>query len=357
MPRIAYRLLAHPGSGFHLGREGLEQETSSDSFASDSLFSAIVSVIAELYGADAVQQFVTDVREQGALRLSSAFPMIGDIPLFPLPRLRINLTETDKTLNIGKTLKKIRYVSASVLLRLLERSEMNDWLPSKGSANKGLLLNGGSVWIAKTDEPKLPQLESLYGEPQYWNVGTVPRVTLDRVSSASTVYQVGRTVFAEGCGLWFMADIVPQYADLLEEIVAHLGDVGIGGERSAGYGKFDASTFDAPKLPTVENAPLGMLLSRYHPQTPELEGGVLGEGAAYDLVDIGGWLGSVGYAAQRRQRVRMLEAGSVISLHGGVPLGQIPDVRPQYPSAKFPHPIYRSGIGLLIGCREEVPHE
>jgi CRISPR-associated protein Csm4 len=354
MPRVAYRMLTRPGGGFHLGREGLAQETSADSFPSDSLFAALVAATVEFYGADAAAQFVADVTKHDALRLSSAFPILGELPLLPLPRLQVNLDFEGRTDNVGKRLKKISYVSPDILNLILRNVKMDDWLPSNAEeVNNGLLLNGGAVWMTVAERDLLPEITTPNGTGKYWTTGTVPRVTVDRVSNASNVYQTGRTVFADGCGLWFVAEVADAYADTLDVLVHLLGDSGIGGERSSGYGTFTPEQIPAPDLPPAHTA-RAMTLGRYHPTRTELEAGVLGAGASYELVDVGGWLGATVHAAQRRQRVRMIEAGSVLDTTNGVPVGQIRDVRPVYPTepAPFPHPIYRSGISLFIGVPE-----
>jgi len=92
-----------------------------------------------------------------------------------------------------------------------------------------------------------------------------------------------------------------------------------------------------------------MTLSRYNPTKDEIDGGVLHEGASYELVDVGGWLASPDGPAQRRKRVRMIEAGSV--LVAPVPVvGQIVNVCPEYEQSVAPqHPVWRSGIALTVG--------
>ncbi len=94
-----------------------------------------------------------------------------------------------------------------------------------------------------------------------------------------------------------------------------------------------------------------MTLGRYNPTEEELKAGVLGEGASYELVDVGGWLISPDGPAQRRKRVRMIEAGSVLMQPDGMTVtGRIVDVRPEYEQEGGPeHPVYRSGIALTVG--------
>jgi CRISPR-associated protein Csm4 len=352
MPRLSYRLLPSPGGGFHLGREGLEQETSSDTFPSDSLFSAVVATVAQVYGEEAVETLVAAVQHEGVLRLSSAFPILGSLPLFPLPRLRVNLTDYQP--KHGKRLKKVRYVSLGVLNRLVREAPMDAWLPVDNAPSQGILLNGGNVWVAAEEQSQLPDAArnvslDVLMEMRFWNVGVVPRVTIDRATNASSIFQVGRTVFSADCGLWFMADVADTYENVLDTVIHMLGDSGIGGERSAGYGKFSPELIPSPALDDPSRTNRVLALSRYHPRLDELEAGVLTGDIAYDLVDVGGWLHSAGHKAQRRQRVRMIESGSVLNGAYGIPVGQLQDVRPTYEGAAFPHSVYRSGIAMFAG--------
>jgi hypothetical protein len=68
------------------------------------------------------------------------------------------------------------------------------------------------------------------------------------------------------------------------------------------------------------------------------------------LAPVAGWLRSPDGAAQRRKRVMMIEAGSVI--HQREPLsGDLADVTPEFknPAGQLPHRVYRSGLALTIG--------
>jgi CRISPR-associated protein Csm4 len=356
MARIAYRLTPSPGGGFHLGREGMEQESSAESFPSDSLFAALMAALVDLEGEQAADDFAAEWPQPGQLsmeppfRLSSLFPLAGDLPLSPMPRLRVKVDPLSRS---GKQLKKLEYVSPAILNRLLSGESMDGWLPGDNGKADGLLLQKGKVWIGAQEQAQLPEpwrrldLSELK-EQAVWASQPVPRVTIDRVSHASVIYHVGRTAFAQGCGLWMLAE-VNRYHDLLETLLADLTDRGIGGKRVAGYGAFTLDEVDVPSLPIADRVPRVMTLSRYSPTHDELNAGVLDEQASYELVDVGGWLASPVGPAQRRRRLRLIEAGSV--LVDAAPItGQIVDVRPEYdqPGAP-PHPVYRSGIALTIG--------
>ncbi|MCZ7539281.1 MAG: type III-A CRISPR-associated RAMP protein Csm4 [Anaerolineae bacterium] len=348
MTRNAYRLIPRDGGGFHLGREGLDQEVSSETFPSDSLFAALIAVQIAREGSESTMDLL-----EAPPGLSSVFPFAGQLPLFPMPRLRVNLGDAFQP-GMTKALKKLQYVSPAILTRLLQDSSMDGWLPEDTSPAQGVLMQDGRVWLARRETNLLPNNwrklddEALKAEA-LWRSQRVPRVAIDRISNSSQIYHVGRTTFAPGCGLWFLTDLDPQQVSLFESLLEHLGDSGLGGERSAGYGAFRVEPTNPPDLLSPQHAPRVMTLSRYNPTEEELQAGVLGEGASYELVDVGGWLASPGGPAQRRKRVRMIEAGSILAAPVPV-VGRIVDVCPEYDQPGAPqHPVWRSGIALTVG--------
>lgn len=344
MPTIAYKLI--PKSAFHFGREGLEQHSSAETFSSDSFFSALIVTVAKI-DPQSIQDMVVACPPNSnspALRISSLFPIVGELPLFPKPRipLKINM-DTDGS---GKALKKIQYVSTSILKLWLANKAMDKYVP-KDDASQGRYLQNGAIWITKEELQLLPSewqnLKSdILIDKKVWDIGLAPRVTVDRMSNESNVYQTGRTVFTAECGLWFMADMVNDAVQKwLEGILTHLEDDGIGGERSSGYGAFSRMCIPLPVTPSA-NSDYVMLLSRYHPTAQELQNNVLDETTSYELVDIGGYMATSGAPARKRQRVRLIEAGSIVRGHI---TGQLADVTP---TGFRQHRIYRSGIALTI---------
>jgi CRISPR-associated protein Csm4 len=343
-------------TGLHPGREGLALESSGETFPSDSLFSAIISELALLHPKLVPELLAEFNQRELPFRLSSLYPIIGDLPLFPMPRLQLKYTARDGQYS-AKLFKKLAYVSPAILRCILASESIDDWLPNKAKpeTSRGRFLQGGAVWIDADEVAQLPDgFQNLsinqMKDARFWSVGTVPRVTIDRITNQSNIYQVGRTFFAPKCGLWLLAD-VHRYEERLDEVLSHLGDTGIGGERSAGYGSFDLYPIPEPQIPSLNNSPQAMTLSRYNPTLEELEQGVLGEGASYELIDVGGWLSAIDAAGQRRKRVRFVEAGSILDLRQKPDVrGRLVDVRPPSGVPGTPrHPVIRSGIALLIG--------
>jgi CRISPR-associated protein Csm4 len=203
--------------------------------------------------------------------------------------------------------------------------------------------------LLKDEEPRLPE-EAREAEV-LWMEEKRPRVAIDRASSSSQIYFTGRTLYPPGCGLWFgvrWAAPDPNGEALLAELLNDLGDAGLGGERSAGFGRARFAQVGALALPDPAGG-MGVTLSRWLPREDET-GALRHAGAAYNLVSVGGWIGSPGAAAERRRPVHFLTEGSLIGpLPRPVP-GQIVDVRPVYGGqAAIEHPVWRSGLGVLAG--------
>ncbi len=350
MTLTSFRLMSESGAGFHFGREGMELEASVESFPSDSLFAALVVAHTHVRG-DPSGFLEPWVAGQPPWVTSSVFPFVGDLPLLPVPRLPVNFAQPDGP-GARKGLKRLLYVTPRILEALLKGAKMDaEW----HLGGPRLALQGGAVWLHPDDLASLPgDLPGLdpeiLREERVWTNGKVPRVAIDRMTGQSNIFFAGRTVYAEGCGLWFAADVRQDEA-LLRELLGFLGDSGIGGERNAGYGHFTvAEGFSGLTFPPVKQASRWLTLSRYYPLPDELEEGVLSRNASYELVDVGGWMGGLSGPAQRRRHVRMVEAGSVITHIKRSTPGGLVDVRPKYPNGtEHTHPVYRAGFALVAG--------
>lgn len=357
---ILYRLQPPAGGGFHFGEEGLELEESQVLFPSDSLFAALVATLAEQEGPESTAAFAEPFDEtksawqgQPPLQLSSVFPYAGNLPLLPLPRLRINAPDVPR-----KFAKKVKFVSPAILQRLCRGDNMEEFIPVKNEKTgemvwrNGRFLQDGAVWLTAAEQKDLPEdwqklpAAALPWQP-VWQRASVPRVALDRLSASSMIYLTGRVSFNDACGLWlgvrYLAD---GWRKRLEAILRHLGDRGIGGERTDGYGGFalDDSGFgpDWLKEDAGETAVYHLLLSRFIPREAELHL-LQDEQAAYHLVTVGGWLGSPTQKPLRRKQITMLAEGSILP---GPLIGRLVDVRPDL--MRDVHPVYRSGLALTL---------
>ncbi len=345
-----YRLDPKQGTGFHFGLRGLEGEVSGEHCPSDTLFAALVDTLAHVEGADAVQAFTTPFEKRTPpFLLTSVYPCAGDLPLLPRPFVKIEMEERRGQ---RKFIKRLRYISPGIFTALLHGTPMDALGPD---GDQGRFLQNGKVWLRADEQPALPEPwrtlpPDELRKQKVWDIGPVDRVAVDRISSASSVYRIGRTTYAPGCGLWvgiqWPSGVNVNLLAQLETLLHHLSDRGLGGERSVGYGQFTVRKLTTPpNLPPFQS-PQVLTLSRYLPAPDELPA-VLRGNAAYNLENIVGWMGTPDGPAYRRKGVRMLVEGSV--LHVGSqnpPWGRLADVRPDIWDG---HPVWRYGFACPVG--------
>lgn len=332
------------GSGFHFGRHGLGQEESGEHLTSDSLFAALTARQSALGGAPAVESWMQYfIKAPPAFIFSSAFPQAGEVRFFPRP-MRSFLKEETRQEQDPKNLKRVKYVSEEIFLKILNGSSL-EMLYSKENT-----LQGGVILVDVAERSKLPRpLRSKEGK--VWITEQRPRVVLGRTQVNSTLYFTGRTAFSPDCGLWFGVRWIDRDQNLvsrLTDTLMDLGDAGIGGERANGFGRAEIKPDKPIELPDPTGLPW-VTLSRYLP-TGQDQPALLYSQAAYHIETVGGWVESPGNPAERRRSVRMLVEGSVFGpLEGSVP-GRIVDVQPTYGGNQpLGHPVWRNGLALAVG--------
>lgn len=172
-----------------------------------------------------------------------------------------------------------------------------------------------------------------------------PRHASDRKTMASSIYHCGEVFYSKDAGLYFLVETNEKH-DLLAAYLSHLGYLGLGGERSVGYGLFD------PELegPLGDDSPFidlkkirgnaWCLLSLYYPseqEMPQIEDSIL----AYNTVIRKGWFSSTSAGKQmKRKTCRMISEGSISKFEL---TGTVLDLRPE---AFKDHPVYRSGLAF-----------
>lgn len=333
------------GMRFHFGQHGLGQEKTGSRFPSDSMFAALVARIAILHGQDAAKSF--GERFTGytpPFVLSSAFPRAGKILFFPPPQ-RQTITGDGSGNPKHKNLKKIAYVSESVFRSLLTGSTLRkQW-------NQNEKLHNDTVLLTAQEAATLhPEVQN--GNELMWKIIRQPRVTIDRADNSSTIYHTGQIVFNQDCGLWVglrWLESDPDLANLMPNLFQELGDAGLGGERSCGFGICEINQADNIQFPQALNK-FWVSLSRYIPQQNEIQA-LQNPHAAYKVESVEGWVqSSYGQKDERRKIAHMLVEGSVFGpLETDAP-GQMVDTQPSYGGANpLGHPAWRNGIALSVG--------
>lgn len=298
----------------HFGEAGIGQETANVTLRSDSLYSAIWSVWAR-YGLEPGLSHLLDV---SPFRVSSAFLFDGSTHYLPRPSLPVTGLEQR-----GKLIKQTRYLPLPLF---------RAWA-------------GG----APVDADALEKANDRYEHLSRFTLR--PRVALDRVSQRSVLYQVAQVTFAEGAGLWFLVRLgATEWLAPLQQAIEVLGQDGLGGRRSAGYGSFVPEWVDVTADPEWQ-ALLGdgseqgphCLLSLCNPAPEELP--ALLDGAAYEVIERQGWAASGRAVQAPRLPVRMLTEGSVLAAR---PRGRVLNVSPPGFAEAAGHPVLRSGLALAV---------
>lgn len=304
-------------SPLHLGRRGVGLEETEISISADTLFSAICQTWRTFYGAGHLTDFLTQYETGEPFLLTSVFPFAGDIRFFPKPLIDLKVNADDNR----KKLKKIRYLSEK-RFRQIVNGNPDDLIKEKD------LINNEQLWIHDEDRGRCPRT--------IWKTDKRPRVTLDRQSSASEIWHLGGVNFNKGCGLWFDAKFETEETQRqIETILRILGDTGIGGERSAGYGLFNLHSKPAESQPESE-ANRFVTLSPTCPRDAEQLDALIQGDVGYTLEERSGWIGSAEGSGLRRQQIWMFAEGSVLS-GSGSQVGRLVDLKPD----SCPHPVWR----------------
>lgn len=292
-------------------------------FGADSLFSAICAELAQEGELDLLAQIV-DMAKKGDLLFSDLFPFMdkdGD-EIYYLPRpfifranesvLKLDMEQAKAISAQRKAAKKQQYIRASEYGAFLQA------------------LAKGEIY-----EAKKPLKD--FGE-----FFLVERVNCRQ--SEPWPYYVGQYTFAENVGLYGIVKIPTDYSELFHQIIQSLGITGIGGERSSGYGRFEAAdlfdlddTVDDTKALLAmldnNNAPTQMNISVLKPAADELEAVKEGQ---YQLKKRSGFTEGI-----KRDSVYMLASGSCFNKRLN---GEVVDI-----SRDYGHPIWRYGKGLFVG--------
>lgn len=329
--------LLHPIGPWHLAERGVGIEETADFVRSDTLFSALCCAVRLGWGEDELLRFLAPFRaDDPPFLLTSAFPFSGGIRFLPIPRLPLPSELPD---DVRSRIRQTRWVSTTVFDAWRHCSLTLDML------HPTCFLLEYAVWLAPSEERLLP--ESYRRGTPLWARDVTPRVTVDRTANASQVFRAGHLRFGPESGLHLLvAWRDPAWRPLVEGALRELGLLGLGGLRSTGHGQFRLAPAE-PLLLERAASGVGILLSLYAPSPRDLEAGVLGPRARYDLVVRSGWISSPDGASYRRKELHFLTEGSLVDVPADAPvLGQLVDVTPDV--MRSMHPVYRYGYAFLV---------
>ena len=334
----------HPRGVFHVGDLGVGREETLDYVPSDTLYAALV--VAWVAMADA------GPHDPPPFQITSAFPRVGRIRLYPRPLVRIN-ADQDQRDQLGKKLLKFKWCSERIFRLLLSGADVTEFATGDNFS--------AGFWLHPEDKEHLP-----HKRPQqetFWAMDIAPHVTLDRLTNAPNLFHTGRVTFGPGCGLWFGVRLAtPDARERLELGLRYLADAGLGGMRSTGHGGFEYSVDAEWHCPTQPASGYAVTLARYLPaDAEELESTLRAKRAAYSLVRVGGWCQADTGHPWRRRQVRLVREGSVIG-HRQNPdnaaqadaVGQIANVVPDNVPGFGARPVLRYGLAFPVAAAEEA---
>lgn len=304
-------------TGVRFGTGGLNK--GAGTLYADTIFSALCHE-ALLYGSDTLEKLVGAVKS-GKLLISDGLPYIGDRYYIPKPLVRLNFEKEGDSI-LKKAMKKMEYLPVDGLQQYLEGK-----LDIKKEADYFHENFGKSSLIEKV------AIRTLDEDPEKEN---------EPAPYAVNVFQ-----YCEGSGLY----ICVGYES--EELFYDLGDLfdslsysGIGGKRTAGYGRFTV-TQDSPdaafaKRLTSDSYQSYMTLTTALPADHELED-ALKENEGYRLVKRSGFAVSSSYADSFRKKKDFYLMAAGASFRRKFQ-GNIFDV-----SAGGAHPVYRYARPIFMG--------
>jgi len=296
---IVFRLTF--STGFHLAPHELGLDETRPTIPSDTLFSALLWAWIRS-GGDPAAWLSPFLSGNPPFLITSAFPWFEDTLWFPKP----------KGFQPTPAWKKVAFLPEPVLQRIAK--------------------NGG--------RPKEPPKEE-----KFWEIEQVPHVTIDRLTNRTNLFYLGRVRFHGKAGLWFglrwlnhtaSCGSIP-FSEAFRRALEELALTGLGGDRSTGFGKFQVEE-ETREWPDPDPQGFGLLLSRLWPSDQDLA--LLPSIRAWRIVEVGGFAETAA-GHVRRQRVRLIEEGSVVParVRGG-----LADLTPPEFTA---HRIWRYGLAFL----------
>ncbi len=323
----AYRLRFK--APLHIDAQGIGHEETEIMVHSDTLFSALMCLWRNFYDDD-----IEALCESPRFHLSSAFPYAGEASFFPSPMCRLLPDKTgDKYPEIGKKLKKMKFISRSLFEKTLNGEKWN--------YEDTETLQDGLFW--RHQDERSWKKEFIFRKQE------IPRIAVDRWKQSTEIFYFSRVHFAVDAGLFFLVrfddDAIKRK---FETVLRLLGDEGLGGDKNAGHGQFEPEEWEGFELKTPENGDYFITLSLYHPKKEEF-GRDVRMNSSYGIVSRQGRLHPRGLGMLRRKEVNMLIAGSVIQYPAENANGKLGDccmVLEKDSHEKLKHNVYRYGYAF-----------
>lgn len=304
-------------SPVHVGT-GINSEEQDDFIHSDTLYSALYH-LSLLVGSDLKDDILS-----GKILLSSLFPYyINDgrvVYFFPKPILNYGDLIKNLDYTLRKDFKKAKFIPLEIFEKII---------------NEGVDVEDLRNYLELAKKTRYAMAKSV-----------IPRVFIDRFSSNSDFFTFGVSYFSEG-GLYCLCSCDDALYEKLEGHLKLLGEEGLGGDRTAGYGFFEVTT-DTLEIEIPDTSAFSLLLSLVFPSPDDFNFLDLSN-SYYELVFRTGWFLTNDGATGRRGGIWMFKEGSVLSSSNTIK-GSSPNVAPEFLKNKGVE-IYRFGFAFSIPVR------
>ncbi|MBW1990884.1 MAG: type III-A CRISPR-associated RAMP protein Csm4 [Deltaproteobacteria bacterium] len=336
-----YAYCLHFSGPVRFGATGIGLEETDLTLDSDGLTSAFLNALAVKEGPEAVAEFIRQVLAGNPpVIFSSLFPF-GPDPLdhsqtaYVLPKPLSGPPTAPETLrDFGKDLKKLNWLRPQDAARWLASGSLT------AEELQGILERSRDLARSREDDP----------ESGWFAEELRPRVALDRSHSGSALWACAALRFAPGAGLYGLVALTQQWRETWLDTLHLLGGLGLGGERTYGFGEFVVSGPNplGDEWESLLTAPRErfLLLSAYFP-APEERPRLADCLEAWNFVERRGFIVTGRRATTlKRKRVRLLVPGSVLRR----PLkGAYADVTPEdYQALGLAHRVYRCGLAFTL---------
>lgn len=336
----------------HIGEPGIGLESSLSYVPSDTLFSALCHAAQAAYGNVFIEALLGDFLAAEAnsvpppFVLSSAFPFQDGQYYLPKPQFpsrpqsdlllpsKMEQQEEEK-----QTLKALDFIPLDLFRQWAQEGLTDD-----------------------SNEAIERAIQNLKTQP-LWEETVVARARIDRANHRSNLYFCSQIEFPSAGGLFVLITGREEIEQPLRICFAMLGELGLGGERTSGFGKFDVAEQDWLDVTACEEVqdlitpqstrgtPIGYCsLSLYSPTEQEMEllqtGVLIPRGYAWTLR--GGWVTLTDQGIPRRRLAcRLLTEGTTLlraTDEVTPPIGRLIEVGGMGGN----HAIYRSGLAFCV---------
>lgn len=308
----------------HFGRLGVGLESVEEILHADSLYSALCHAWSACFGVDGLVTLIDRFRQDPPFLFSSTFPFLDEAYFLPKPMTPPPGFEQKETrLEHGKEIKKTEYLTSEQF----------------------------SAWVQGGTFPFKELTETTMRLQRVFHKDLIPRVALGRDNNRSEIFHVGVLRFARSAGLYFLARFVDEaFLPQFRTALSLLGEMGLGGERAYGLGRFTPHLEPADSSWNFLEKEAGSRVISLAPFCPPaLDLDLVDETCSYGLIERKGWIHSpFTYQQLKRKTVVMFTVGSVFAR----PLrGQVLDVTPAAWDVTSSHPIYRFALPFFVPVR------